>query len=150
MAWQKFTPAAKARPDSAVSISIPDETTRGSPFILVDEATMKSLGWKNDSRVMLSIGTGEHDGKLRLEPAAGEPLRVLPPKGVVKRHRITIGRLPCLATDRLRGACGYEIEKSAGGGSALVLTLPTDARSHQLPPRTAAAVALASGKGDAR
>jgi hypothetical protein len=150
MAWQKFTPTTAKRPEAAVSISIPDETTRGSPFILIDEATVKSLGWKPDSRVMLSIGTAEHAGKLRLELAAGEPLRVLPPKGVVKRHRITVGRLPCLSTDRLRSACGHEIEKAAGGAAALVITLPNDARSHQLPPGTAAAVAAASGKGGTR
>ena len=115
MSWQKYTPTTTKRPDVAVSISIPDEGSRGSPFILIDEATIKALGWKADSRIMLSIGTAEHDGKLRLEPAAGEPLRVLPPKGIVKRHRITVGRLPCLGTDRVRGACGYEVEKVTGG-----------------------------------
>ncbi|MFN4017119.1 MAG: hypothetical protein ACK4JB_17405 [Reyranella sp.] len=150
MSWQKYTPVARGEAGTPVTISIPDEGSRGSPFILIDEATMKALGWKAESRIMLSIGTDEHHGKLRLEPAAGEPLRVLPPRGVVKRHRITVGRLPCLGTDRVRGACGYQVEKVAGRGAALVITLPDDARSHQLPRGTAAAIATASGKGGAR
>lgn len=147
MAWQKYTPTTRKPPEAAVSISIPDEGGRGSPFLLIDEATMKSLGWKADSRIMLSIGTDEHAGKVRLEPAAGEPLRLLPPKGVVKRHRITVGRLPCLGSDQFRGACAVEVDKAAAGGAALVLTLPHEARSHQLPRGTAAAIAAASGKG---
>lgn len=147
MSWKKYTPAVKSRPDVPVSISVPASTTHAAPFLLVDDATMKSLGWKAGSTLMLSIGEAEHAGKLRLEPAAGEPLLIRPPSGKAKtrRNRITLGRLPCLGDDQVRSACQFDVEKAAGGG-VLVVTLPDAARSHQLPPRTAAAVATASSR----
>lgn len=149
MSWQKYTPTVKARPDVPVSISVPESESRGTPFLLIDDKTMKELGWKAGARVMLSIGHNEHDGKIRLEPAAGEPLQVLAPspKSKTRRHRISVGRLPCLGSDQVRSACRFEVEKSAGGGGAvLVVTLPDAARAHRLPPGTAAAVATASGR----
>lgn len=148
MSWKKYTPEVKARPNAPVSISLPDSTGRGSPFLLVDDDTMKELGWKGGLTLMLSIGEAEHAGKLRLEPAVNEPLHIRPPSGnaKTKRNRISLGRLPCLGDDKVRSACQFDVEK-VGGGSVLVVTLPDAARSHQLPRGTAAAVALASGKG---
>ncbi len=116
MAWNKFTPVQKTRPDVPVSISVPEGDSRGAPFLLVDEATTKQLGWKAGATLMLSIGDGEHAGKLRLEPAANEPLKLRPPSGKAKRNRITIGRLPCLGGDQVRSACVFAIEKQPGGG----------------------------------
>lgn len=116
MSWKKYTPQVKARPNVPVSISLPESGSRGTPFLLVDDATMKSLGWKGGSTLMLSIGEAEHDGKLRLEPAIGEPLQVRAPSGKTKRNRITLGRLPCLGDDQLRSACQFDVEKTAGGG----------------------------------
>lgn len=152
MSWKKYTPEVKARPNAPVSISLPDSTGRGSPFLLVDDATMKELGWKGGLTLMLSIGEAEHVGKLRLEPAVNEPLHIRPPSGKAKtkRNRISLGRLPCLGDDKVRSACQFDVEKVTGGGSVLVVTLPDAARSHQLPRGTAAAVALASGKGGVR
>ena len=150
MSWQKYTPTIAARPDVPVSISISESAaSRAAPFLLIDSATIKALGWKAGSRIMLSIGEDEHDGKLRLEPAEGEvlELRAPSPKGRTRRHRITLGRLPCLADDRVRSACRFEAVKSPGGGAtALVVTLPDAARAHRLPRGTAAAVAAASGR----
>lgn len=127
MSWQKYTPTIKARPDVPVSISVPDEGSRGTPFLLIDEATMKALGWKSGARVMLSIGHGDHDGKIRLEPAEGEPLQVRAPapKAKTRRHRISVGRLPCLASDQVRSACRFDVEKPAGGAASWSSRFPT-------------------------
>lgn len=146
MSWKKYTPEVKARPDVPVSITLPDGASRGSPFLLVDDATMKALGWKAGSTLMLSIGEAEHAGKLRFEPATNEPLQIRPPsgKGTRRRNRISLGRLPCFGDDQVRSACQFNVEKPAGGGGILVVTLPDAARSHQLPRGTAAAVAAAS------
>lgn len=120
MSWKKYTPEVKARPDAPVSISLPDSSSRGAPFLLVDDVTMKALGWKAGSTLMLSIGEAEHIGKLRLEPAVNEPLHIRPPSGKArtKRNRITLGRLPCLGDDKVRSACQFDVEKVAGGGAA--------------------------------
>lgn len=117
MSWQKYTPIVKTRPDVPVSISVPEEGSRGTPFLLIDEATTKALGWKPGHTLMLSIGEGEHAGKLRLEPAIGEPLALRAPgkKSKTRRNRISIGRLPCLGDDRVRSACQFDVEKAAGG-----------------------------------
>lgn len=120
MSWQKYTPTVKARPNVPVSISLPESGNRAAPFLLIDDATMKSLGWKAGATLMLSIGADQHAGKLRLEPAAGEPLQIRPPSGKAKtrRNRITLGRLPCLGDDQVRSACQFDVEKAAGGAAS--------------------------------
>lgn len=116
MSWQKYTPVVKARPSEAVSISVPDSSSRSSPFLMIDDVTMKELGWKAGGTLMLSIGLDEHAGKLRLESATGESLRIGQPGGRSKRNRITLGRLPCLGDDRVKSACQFLVVKTAGGG----------------------------------
>lgn len=127
MSWKKYTPEVKARPNAPVSISVPETTGRGSPFLLVDDATMKELGWKGGMTLMLSIGESEHAGKLRLEPAVNEPLHVRPPSGKAKtkRNRISLGRLPCLGDDKVRSACHFDVEKGTGGAAFWLSRFPT-------------------------
>ena len=90
MSWQKYTPVVNKR-SVPVSITVPSGVQR--PTLFIDEATIKALGWTAGATLMLSIGHNEHEGKLRLEPAVGEPLQLRAPKPKAKRKRnhITLG-----------------------------------------------------------
>lgn len=146
MAWKKYTPVVPAKGPAPVSITIPDKDSRSQPLLLIDMATLKKLGWPADASLQLSIGEGDDAGKIKVEPMKGEPtvLRMPSKKGKAKRARVFLGRMPCLTDDEFRAPIGFEILGETGGGTALVVTLPDDARSHQLPARTAAAVRAAS------
>lgn len=141
MAWKKYTPpVASTKALAPLSITIPEDGSQARPFLSISSETLKQLGWKAGTSLQLLIGEGEHEGKIRIEPMAGEPTVVKAPSAGMKakRSRIRLGRMPCLATDALKSLLAFAIEKDA-----LVLTLPDEARAHQLPRGTAAAVARA-------
>lgn len=149
MVWKKFTSPPRSTMTDTVSLTIPDNFGRGSsPSLNIDLETLKKLGWKDGTTLQLLIGEAEHDGQIRIEPAAGEPARLAMPaaKGRRKRARVVLGRMPCLSEDGFRSTVAFEVVKREGVPlGSLVVTLPPQARAHRLPERTAAAVAVANG-----
>lgn len=141
MAWKKYTPpVSNTKALAPVSLTIPEKGSQARPFLSIDKATLAALGWKPDTSLQLLIGEGEHAGKIRVEPLAGEPTKVRPPgTPKAKRSRLPLGRMPCLTDEAFKSAVPFVVEKTA-----LIVTLPDDARAHELPPGTARAVAQAS------
>ncbi|MBX9944926.1 MAG: hypothetical protein K2Y40_12660 [Reyranella sp.] len=123
---------------ASVSLTIQEKESRGRPFLSIDADTLKKLGWKPAATLQLSIGTGEDDGKIRIEPMQGEPTSLSKPSTKGKRCRVVLGRMPGLAEDEFKSGVAFEFD-----GSALIVSLPDKARGHRLPPGTARAVAAA-------
>lgn len=146
MAWTKYTPTLPKTTNSlpAVSITIPSTTKAARPFLSVDGETLKKLGWKAGATLQLQIGEAEHAGKIRIEALAGaSTVLSSPPAGSRrKRSRVVLGRMPGLTDEDFKAEVAFEID----GLGALVVTLPDEARGHQLPAGTAAAIRRAQGK----
>lgn len=146
MAWKKYTPVISGKSKPAVSMTVPDSTLQATPFLSIDDATLKQLGWKAGTALAVMIGDGEHDGQIRIEPMQGEPAELRAPSKDSRRTRsfVRIGRMPVLTENSFKGAVPFEIEKTQGGGKpecALIVTLPDAARAHKLPRGTIAALA---------
>lgn len=132
-------PVSNTKSLAPVSITIPEEGSQARPFLSIDKATLAALGWKPGDSLQLLIGEGDHGGKIRIEPLAGEPTKLrTPTTPKAKRARVPLGRMPCLSTDGFKSAVPFTVERSA-----LIVTLPDEARAHELPRATAAAVARA-------
>ncbi len=118
MAFKKYTPVVPVKGPAPVSITIPDKDAKNRPFLMIDQATLKKLGWPADAALELAIGEGEHDGKLRIQPMKGEPtvLRLPSKGGKTKRARVILGRMPCLTDDEFKSPVGFEILGETGGG----------------------------------
>lgn len=145
MAWQKYTPASSkgATAEAPVSIAIPERGLSSRPSLMFNADLLKKLGWKSGCSLQIEIGEGEHAGKIRISPMAGEPTVLRAPTGTSRRTRswIVLGRMPGLTEDKFKAPVPFAVD-----GTALILTLPDEARGHQLPAATAAAVRRAQGK----
>lgn len=145
MAWQKYTPAPPKGAIAAtpVSIAIPERGLSSRPLLMLNGDVLKKLGWKAGVSLQIEIGEGEHAGKVRISPMAGEPAVLMAPTGTSRRKRswIVLGWMPGLTEDKFKAPVPFAID-----GTALTLTLPDEARGHQLPAATAAAVRRAQGK----
>lgn len=142
MAFKKFSPSKQAHSRRLGPVTITVTGNRVKPFLSLDDETVSKLKWSKGVSLMLSIGEGDDQGKIRIEPVEGEPttLATLPGKSD-RFYRVRLGDMPCLTEAPVRIVATFAVD-----GKALVVTLPDAARSHQLPRGTAAAVALASGK----
>lgn len=135
MAWQEVEVDLGAGGAGRVKYSV--ALKRGGARLSVPAALVAQLGWTSDTRFRLLVGSGDLDGKLRLEPKDGGAISARKPTGPKGGQGLIIrlGKWPQLAP---RDVDAVKVDSEIHD-DALTIRLPEHARAVAPAPRVAAA-----------
>ena len=144
MAWQEVETDLGAGGAGRVKYSV--RLKHGGARISVPAALVAKLGWTEQTRFRLLVGSADLEGKLRIEPKDGGAISgKTPPKGGGSLT-LRLGRWPLLAP---RDVDAVKVDSEIHD-DALTIRLPDHARVAAPAPRPATAPALASVSGQTK
>ncbi len=132
MSWQEVTPVIGGTAGTMKRLVRYRVSKKFGAAVTVPASVMTACGWKAGERLNLSLGGGEHAGKLRLASRAAGVLTLRKNKGD-ETFQVNLGRVPGLPD---REVDRVVVEHDATSG-VLVITLPQHALAVPVPVKPA-------------